>query len=405
MILDLFGGPGGWDWAAEILGLKRVVGVEYDRWACATRAAAGLTTIRADVSQMAVAPLTGKILGLIGSPPCTTFSAAGGRAGVGILEILSAAIRDQFAGRDTRGQRRREMAAALHRAGWIPALPARPFRAARIVAAARSAALVVEPARFIAATRPEWVALEQVPSVLPLWEVYAEELRKLGYSVWTGKLVAADYGVPQTRLRAFLIASRVRTVRRPTPTHYDPRKGAQLFGKPWVSMAAALGWGATDRSAPTVTSGGAATGGAEPFGHRSRDALADELAAGRWALRTNTTTKATLPRPADEPAPTMAFGHRANLVAWVHDRPSTTVVGEARISQPGHSGARGDSQSTDAIRITVREAAVIQSFPADYPWAGTQTKQFEQAGNAVPPRLAAHVLAAAAGLAFLKAAA
>src|ERR1035441_1233562 len=68
--------------------------------------------------------------------------------------------------------------------------------------------------------------------------------------------------------RAILIASRVRQVARPEPTHYDDRKAMQLWGTPWVPMADALGWGATGRPAPTTTAGGTATGGAEPFGHR-----------------------------------------------------------------------------------------------------------------------------------------
>ena len=47
--LDLFAGPGGWDLAAEQLGVTPV-GIEHDKITCETREAAGLATIRGDVS-------------------------------------------------------------------------------------------------------------------------------------------------------------------------------------------------------------------------------------------------------------------------------------------------------------------------------------------------------------------
>ncbi|GGW88905.1 DNA cytosine methyltransferase [Streptomyces albulus] len=46
-------------------------------------------------------------------------------------------------------------------------------------------------------------------------------------------------------------------------------------------------------------------------------------------------------------------------------------------------------------RFTLAEAGRLQSFPADYPWAGNNIAQ--QIGNAMPPLLAVHVLAAALG--------
>jgi DNA (cytosine-5)-methyltransferase 1 len=362
------------------------------------------------------------------------------------MEILAAAIEDAFAGRPTRGARRREMAASLRAAWWpSPKLP-KAARMAKTWAAVREASLIVEPARFINACHPEWVALEQVPAVLPLWRVYAAELGKRGYSVWTGKLNAADYGVPQTRERAILIASRVRRVSRPMSTHYNPRKGDQLWGEPWVSMAEALGWGADGRPAPVVTAGGTATGGAEPFGHRARDMLAAEREAGRWALRRQA-GPSVLPtlrdRPASEPAPTITgggsgagSGNGAGLV-WVrtnsgngydHDyerdtnRPSPAVTHRVnrwtfrnnnnnnnnacvrKLDEPagtvffgGRSNWAAFTDGQDSIRISVEEAAILQSFPPGYPWRGTRTKQYEQVGNAFPPLLAAHVLAEAAG--------
>ena len=45
-------------------------------------------------------------------------------------------------------------------------------------------------------------------------------------------------------------------------------------------------------------------------------------------------------------------------------------------------------------RLTVEEAAAIQTFPIGMRWQGTLSQQFRQIGNAVPPTLAYHVAAA-----------
>jgi DNA (cytosine-5)-methyltransferase 1 len=212
----------------------------------------------------------------------------------------------------------------------------------------------------------------------------------------------------------------------------------QLWGTPWVPMADALGWGATGRPAVAVTAGGTSTGGAEPFGHRGRDALAAERDADRWVLHTNRDQRADGSRqtadPHTAPAPALTaksggqwvlrtsfgqpkdaerngshemdpFGRPGHAVTtkakdWVLTRPATTVQGDPRIGRPGHKDRdKGESQfAQDSVRITVEEAAILQSFPPGYPWQGTKTKRFEQVGNAVPPLLAEHVLAMATGI-------
>jgi DNA (cytosine-5)-methyltransferase 1 len=87
-------------------------------------------------------------------------------------------------------------------------------------------------------------------------------------------------------------------------------------------------------------------------------------------------------------------------VSWVRERPATTALGDPRIGRPGHKGREAGGEShyaVDSVRITIEQAAVLQSFPPDYPWRGTKTARFRQVGDAIPPLLARHVLAALTG--------
>ncbi|NIY65627.1 restriction/modification system DNA methylase [Streptomyces malaysiensis] len=320
---------------------------------------------------------------------------AGKRLGLLDQPLVHAAVEDLAAGRDTRE---------------------------RLLAACRDerSLLAAEPMRYLHALNtvgePDWVAMEEVPDVLPLWKQYAAVLRSWGFSVWYGILNAADFGVPQTRRRAILLASRIRTAQPPTPTHSQAAEPDSLFGPGrarWVSMAEALGWGATDRPVPTVCAGGGPGGGPEPFPSGSRKALSNARDRGTWtprpggtapqprrdrpadspappftagahrwswSLRSNNQANATI-RRADEPAGTLFFGHRANECTWVAE-PAPARPADAQCPA-----------SPDPIRITAREAGILQTFPADYPWAGNKGQQFSQIGNAVPPLLAARLLA------------
>jgi hypothetical protein len=101
--------------------------------------------------------------------------------------------------------------------------------------------LAADPVRWVRNLRPPWVALEQVPAVLPLWEAFASIFRYWGYATRTGILDAADYGA----------ASLSHPVGPPAPTHYDPRRGPRICGTLWTSMADTIGWGMTSQPAPS----------------------------------------------------------------------------------------------------------------------------------------------------------
>jgi len=503
--VDLFAGPGGTDLGARSLGIDPL-GIEWDDAAVATRRAAGLRTLQGDVAaldpvqvfadhinalrradwEQAVSEGHGDpasppedldpttCLLLIASPPCQAFSMAGNGAGRRALDAYAHVI-----GRMAKG--------------WNV-----DYAELDRICEDRRAHLVLEPLRWAVVLKPRWIALEQVEPVLPLWEAMAQALRTLGYHTWTGVLSAEQYGVPQTRKRAILLASLDGPVDRPAPTHqrYIPPRRVEeatdsLFDAgeperivapedrhllPWRSMAEALGWMESEwpSPAPTVTSGGTAQGGVEVFASKASRARvgravsfratndrpnaaereADEpgpsLAFGhnppRWLVSTGNTKGGTRPEglareadepahtvtgradqmewrdgehpthlntgrdwkpggtredaqkiPVDQPAPAVSvkFGGQSQ---WVHDRPATTVAGDPRVHPPGHkvngddvaAGRDGyeERRGENAIRVSIAEAAVLQSFPPDYPWCGTKTKVFEQIGNAVPPLLA-----------------
>ncbi|MER5875520.1 DNA cytosine methyltransferase [Streptomyces sp. NPDC001910] len=287
-------------------GLPNEVGLELDAAACLTRINAGHSTIRCDVTAYPTAPFKGYRVNKIDSPPCPGFGKSGKKLGLQDLPRVHQAIEDLSRGKDTRA-------------------------AIGAVCLDWRSILTAEPMRWHYDLQPERIAMEQVPSVLPVWEQYAGILQRWGYSAATGVLDAADYGLGQTRKRAVLIASRIDDVQLPAPTH------GGLGQPPHVAMANVIGWGYTQRPAPTVTGGGTATGGAEPFGNGTRQAMKRHAGTPAWR----------------------------------------------------------DRDGVHHLRPTIAESAALQGFRPGLAFQGGAGQQHLIVGNAVPPPLAAVVLEAA----------
>lgn len=385
VIVDLFCGGGGWLAAIQSLGLPEY-GYEIDPDACATYKAAGGHVLRCDLIEYRQYR---DCDGLVGSPPCQPYSKAGKQQG-----------------RNGKG-------------GMLPLVCA----------------------RWALVTQPKWVALEQVPGAASMFTRVAAML-SAHYHVTMYELHAEQYGVPQTRDRVILMAHKDAKPPRPEPTHsryhrHNPEKLDPGVPK-WVSMAQALQWGMTERPGMAVTAGGTTSGGVEVFGNGSRQIMGREIEGGRWvgfprraddrgdAIEIDgvdyrerdlrdiehpslaVTSKARswrymgdvhnshgAIRAVEHPSATVTASQDNSNFKWMHERPSPTIVSEYRpdiVAKPNYRTTTSRQYERDSVSVTYNEAAILQSFPPDWPWRGSRTSCFRQVGNAIPPLLARAVV-------------
>lgn len=362
--LDLFAGTG-WGVACQRLGIQEY-GVENMPEAVAVRAANGMHTAYRDVWEGLLGEERPRLLTdaeraerqrvlakspqewddydlLIASPPCQTFSMAGAGAGRKALDEVLAAI-DQRLYLDPEalgwGMTERPMVTADNAIG----------RAEGIGGSGGKAAVQREKDRgaWIGNQKPNGADYQSRDADYPTPTVTGQSL--------SARIMRSNYGTGGDA------AARGEGVdAQPAPTI--------------TSKADRNKWVGDGRPAPTVTGGGATTGGAEVFGRHGRAIIERMVGDG--------------PRETPHLDP---------------EKPSTTVAGDPRLTSRDHH--EPGAQAGRSTRVTVAEAAALQSYPADFIWAAevedprkpgqvkpiTKTNTFLQIGNAVPPLLAEAIL-------------
>ncbi|MDY6851370.1 MAG: DNA cytosine methyltransferase [Thermodesulfobacteriota bacterium] len=242
--------------------------------------------------------------------------------------------------------------------------------------------------------------MENVPQLLGTFE-HGEIVgvaESLGFKVWQHKLIAADYGIPQTRSRAFIIGCKFADpsiLFPPRKTHFNPNgNGKQLnltlnreeyLSTPsrWKTVRDAIG----DLPQPEGTE----IRNIQPpldlhFGRNPT-----ELSRKRYrAIPEEGMNRFDLQRIAPELTPkcwirkksggTDLFGR----LWW--DKPAFTIRTEFFKPEKGRY-----LHPEQHRPITHREAARFQSFPDSFKFLGSKIEIAKQIGNAVPPLLAARV--------------
>lgn len=331
-LLSLFTGVGGLDYGFEAAGFQTRVALEWDNQCCESlRASRDWPLIEDDLLATPTKHLlkagglrAGSVDMLVGGPPCQPFSKSGWWKSGDSLRLD-----------DPR---------ANTLAGYL-----------RVLEDVRPRAFLMENVEGLAfGGKDEGLRL--------LLGAVARINKTIGtnYQPVVVTLNAADYGVPQTRTRVFVIGSRDgRIFSPPPPTHRD-LDGETLVGEPWRTAWDAIG------------------GMKEPKDDSLR-------LSGKWAdLLPSIPEGMNYLWHTDRMGGEPLFGWRRRywnfLLKLAKNRPAWTIQ-----AQPGP--ATGPFHWMNR-KLSSAELARLQTFPTDLQITGNRIEVQRQVGNAVPSLLA-----------------
>ncbi len=298
--------------------------------------------------------------------------------------------------------------------------------------------LYKEMLRIISDKKPKIFVAENVKGLLSMekgkvFQMIKKDFENLGYYVDARVLNAAEYGVPQQRERVVIIGNLVnQSVTFPDKTHYLDYKNPVENLKPAVTCEQAIGWLSDLRcqDEPIKLENGTVV-----YQHKANENVADKFwgrkyevdqkeicdylnywrkksglsskkidahfgykhTAGHWFRKDN--NSGSIPKPEDwyelkkllnfddlydEKVTTMiekpvVYEQALRITNW--DRPSDTITATSP-----------EIHINKKRRLSVRECAIIQTFPNDYIFSGTNLGvMHKQIGNAVPVLLAERI--------------
>ena len=203
--------------------------------------------------------------------------------------------------------------------------------------------LLYEFARLVENSEPHIITMENVPDVIKhmVFQDFVSTLNNLGYKVWFSVVNSAHYGVPQSRRRTVLLASKYGSIELIPPTHKEP-----------ITVRQAIG------NLPHLNAGEMSSDDrlhiASSLSDKNLLRIRASKAGGTWR---------------DWPEDLVAACHRASSgqsylrvygrMEWEKPEPTMTTqcyrFGSGRFGHPEQDRA-----------ISLREAALLQSFPYDY---------------------------------------
>lgn len=336
--ISLFSGGGGLDIGFEMAGWKCLYASDIDKNSVETlnlnrgkRVGVGIAVLsdavieRADVREISgneilekIGRKKGQVPLLIGGPPCQSWSSAGNQRGF----------------EDPRGQ------------------------------------LFRDYVRIASETGVRWIVFENVRGLLTArgsdgkpgsaLEHIRRTLLEAGFQTEVELLNAADYGVPQRRVRLCVIGYRMGD-RPPFPMASHAKTPDLTTGKArsWVTMAQCLSKLRPPKDDEII---------------RPNDKLLEQLKALKPGSGVKSPGKAETTRPGGH------WGYKQGAFVADPSIPARTVT----------AGAQQDwlhDTQHGLRRLHPRECAALQTFPASWVFAGNRVEQYRQIGNAVPPKL------------------